>query len=34
MVRANCKVILAGNHDHYEIKKIPYHKAGYEFPKS
>ncbi len=32
LVRENCSIIVAGNHDLYAVKKIPQHKAGFDYP--
>lgn len=34
LVRENCSVVVAGNHDLYAVKKIPYHTAGFEYPEN
>jgi predicted phosphodiesterase len=31
LVKENCAVVVAGNHDLYEIQKIPQHKAGFDY---
>jgi predicted phosphodiesterase len=31
MVKENCSVVVAGNHDLYAVKKIPEHKAGFNY---
>ncbi len=33
-VKENCKHIVAGNHDLYAAKKIPQHKAGFNYPET
>lgn len=33
-VRANCKYIVAGNHDLYPAKRIPEYNAGFEYPEN
>lgn len=32
LVRENCSVVVAGNHDLYAVKKIPHHKFGFDYP--
>ncbi len=32
IVKDNCKFVVVGNHDLFESKKIPEHKAGFDFP--
>jgi predicted phosphodiesterase len=32
LVRANCFVVVAGNHDLYPIRRIPMHTAGFNYP--
>jgi predicted phosphodiesterase len=34
LVRNNCKYIVAGNHDLFPAKKIPEHKAGFDYPEN
>ncbi|MCD4745785.1 MAG: metallophosphoesterase, partial [Bacteroidales bacterium] len=34
IVRSNCKIVLIGNHDLYAIKKLPEHKAYFNYPKN
>ncbi len=34
MVKANCDIIVAGNHDLYAIGKIPEFKSGFDYPEN
>jgi predicted phosphodiesterase len=34
LVKENCSVVVAGNHDLYAIKKTPYHTAGFNYPEN
>jgi len=34
IIRSNCKVVVAGNHDLHAIKKTPVYKAGIKYPKN
>lgn len=34
LVRENCSVIVTGNHDLYAVKKIPLHKAGFNYTEN
>jgi predicted phosphodiesterase len=34
LVKENCSVVVAGNHDLYAVKKTPYHKAGFNYPEN
>jgi predicted phosphodiesterase len=34
LVKENCSVVIAGNHDLYAIKKTPCHKAGFDYPEN
>lgn len=31
LVKENCSVVVAGNHDLYAVKKIPLHKFGFDY---
>lgn len=31
LIKENCSVVVAGNHDLYAVKKIPTHKAGFSY---
>lgn len=31
LVKENCSVVVIGNHDLYAVKKVPHHKAGFNF---
>jgi predicted phosphodiesterase len=31
LVKENCSVVVAGNHDLYAVKKVPLHKAGFNY---
>lgn len=33
LISKNAKYVLAGNHDHYAIRKLPEHIPGFELPK-
>ncbi len=32
IVKSNCKIVIAGNHDLYEARKIPENKSEFNFP--
>ncbi|MBN2089313.1 metallophosphoesterase family protein [candidate division KSB1 bacterium] len=34
LVRENCSVVVAGNHDLHAIQKIPHHKAGFKYDEN
>ena len=34
IIKSNCKVVVAGNHDLHAIKKVPAYKAGIKYPKN
>ena len=34
IIKANCEIVVAGNHDIYESKKIPIHNAGIDYPNN
>jgi predicted phosphodiesterase len=34
LVRERCSVVVAGNHDHFAVRKIPEHRAGVDYPES
>ncbi len=31
LVKENCSVVVVGNHDLFAVKKVPYHKAGFNY---
>ncbi len=33
LVRERCAVVVAGNHDHFAIRKLPEHRAGVQYPE-
>ncbi len=32
LIRANCSIIVAGNHDLYSLRELPNHQGGFNFP--
>ncbi|MEN8122717.1 MAG: metallophosphoesterase family protein [Bacteroidota bacterium] len=34
IIKSNCKIVVAGNHDLHAIKKLPNYKAGIKYPKN
>lgn len=34
LVKSNCKIVVAGNHDFFSIKRLPNYKAGIEYPEN
>jgi predicted phosphodiesterase len=34
LVSENVKYVVAGNHDHYAIRKLPFHVPGFELPSN
>ncbi|OFY23243.1 MAG: hypothetical protein A2W98_02480 [Bacteroidetes bacterium GWF2_33_38] len=34
LIRENCKIVLAGNHDLYAIQKTPIYRANFQYPSN
>jgi predicted phosphodiesterase len=34
LIKSNCKWVVAGNHDLFEIKKLPNYNAGFDYPNN